>query len=145
MARKALKQSGAALEDAIRRDMNGAITTGLDSAVFQGSGSSGQPLGVITGAATYGITSTAISAAATWAAFRGAITRFLTANAAMGPDGARVLIRPEVWDDLDGTVFDSGSGVTEWDRMVANVGRQNVVISSMRWTMAARLHRTRRC
>ena len=130
VTRKALKQSGAALEDAIRRDLNGAITTGLDQAVFLGTGADGEPLGVIAGAATYGITSTAIDAAASWAGFRAAITRFLTAHAATGPSAARVLIRPEVWDALDGTYVDTGSGVTEWDRMVANVGRESVVMSA---------------
>lgn len=51
ITRKTLKQSGAALEQAVRRDMGVAI----DQAAFLGTGANGQPLGVITGAATYGI------------------------------------------------------------------------------------------
>ena len=27
------------------------------------------------------------------------------------------LLRPEAWGDLDGTIFDTGSGITEWDRL----------------------------
>ena len=70
ISRRALLQSGAALEEAIRRDIQGATQQALDQAVFLGTGATGQPLGVTTGAATYGITSTAVAAAATWAAFR---------------------------------------------------------------------------
>jgi HK97 family phage major capsid protein len=64
ITRRARKQSGAALEAAIRRDMQGAMGAALDRAAFLGTGANGQPLGVIAGAATYGITSTAIGAAA---------------------------------------------------------------------------------
>ena len=52
ISRKAMMQSGTALKDAIRRDMQGAIGSKLDEAVFRGTGADGQPLGVITGAAT---------------------------------------------------------------------------------------------
>lgn len=55
ITRKTLKQSGAALEQAVRRDMNAAIRVEMGRVVFLGSGSSGEPLGVIAGAATYGI------------------------------------------------------------------------------------------
>lgn len=41
LTRKSMKQSGDALEAAIRRHMNGAIGDALDAAVFLGSGSSG--------------------------------------------------------------------------------------------------------
>jgi hypothetical protein len=50
------------------------------------------------------------------------VTTFLTNNAASSPSAVRVLIRPEVWDQMDGTVFDSGSGITEYDRLTNNVG-----------------------
>jgi HK97 family phage major capsid protein len=46
ITRKALKQSGAALEQAVRRDMNSAIAAAMDKAVFLGTGADGQPLGV---------------------------------------------------------------------------------------------------
>ena len=51
ITRRALKQSGSALEQAVRRDMAGAIGQAMDLAVFQGTGANGQPLGVIAGAA----------------------------------------------------------------------------------------------
>ena len=128
ITRKALKQTGAALEDAVRRDMNGAIAAAMDKAIFLGAGTGGEPLGVITGFATYGITSTAIAAAATWAAFRAAVTRFMAANAAGSPDAVRLLIRPEVWGKMDGTLI-VGTAVSEWDRMLANIPVGNIAMS----------------
>lgn len=122
ITRKALMQSGDALEQAIRRDMSGTMAAELDKAIFLGTGASGQPLGVITGASTYGITSTAIDAPASWAALRAAVTRFVSANAAAGPAAIKSMIRPELWDFLDGIEAFAGSGITEWDRLVKNIG-----------------------
>ncbi|WP_439925535.1 phage major capsid family protein [Nitrobacter sp. JJSN] len=125
VTRKALKQSGTALEDAVRRDMNGCLAVGMDKAVFQGAGSSGEPAGVFVG--SYGITSTAISAAASWNAFRAAVTRFIVANAASGPGSVNLLLRPEIYDEMDGALF-TNTAISQWDKLVANVG--NVVLSS---------------
>ena len=72
--RKALKQAGAGLEQAVRRDMSAAILQETDRAIFLGSGSGGEPLGIFPGASTYGITETAIDAGATYAVFRNAAT-----------------------------------------------------------------------
>ena len=130
LTRKALKQSGTALEQAVRRDMNSAISVGLDAAVFQGTGANGQPLGVLPGAATYGITETAIDAAATWAAIRAAVVRFMTANAASSASSVRMMLRPEIWDTMDDTAWDAGSGMTEWDRLVKHLGAGNVMLST---------------
>ena len=130
ITRKALKQTGAGLEQAIRRDMAEAIRTGLDRAVTLGTGADGEPLGVIAGAGTYGITSTAINDGATWSAFRAAVVRFLNANAAGSPDAVRMLIRPEVWAALDDTIFDAGSGITEWGRLTANIPAGNIAMTS---------------
>ncbi len=129
LSRRAMKQTGDALEQAIRRDMNGALAQGIDQAVFLGTGATGQPLGVIPGAATYGITSTAIAAAATWGAFRGAVSRFLQANAAGSPDAVRLLIRPEVWEKMDGTLI-AGTAVSEWDRLTSNIPDANIAMSA---------------
>jgi HK97 family phage major capsid protein len=127
ITRKALKQSGDALEQAVRRDMNSAIGTAMDKATFLGAGSGGEPAGVLVG--TYGITSTDIAAAASWAAFRAAVTRFMTANAANGPAAVRLLIRPEVWNTMDGALITS-TAVSEWDRLVKNIPASNIVMSS---------------
>jgi hypothetical protein len=54
----------------------------------------------------------------------------MTANAANGPGDVKLLIRPEVWSDLDDTFADEGSGITEWDRLVKNVGAGNIIMSS---------------
>jgi len=121
VTRKALKQSGTALEQAIRRDMNSAMAVEMDKAVFLGTGANGQPLGVITGAATYGITSTDVAALASWAAFRAAVTRFMVGNAASSMAAVRAMIRPELWDILDGLQAFEGDSVTEWDRLVKNL------------------------
>jgi HK97 family phage major capsid protein len=127
ITRKAMKQTGDALEQAVRRDMNGAIGVALDKAVFLGAGASGEPSGVLVG--SYGITSTAVGAAASWAAFRAAVRRFLIANAAGSPAAVRLLIRPEVWDSMDGALI-SGTAVSEFDRMVKNIPASNIVTSS---------------
>lgn len=128
LTRKTMKQSGQALEQAVRRDLNGAIASELDRAIFLGSGSSGEPDGVIADAANYGITSTAIDAAATWGAFRAAIVRFMQSNAANSPDAVRLLIRPEIWDAMDDALL-SGTAVSEWDRMVRNIPAGNIAVS----------------
>lgn len=122
ITRKTLLQSGEALEAAIRRDMNGTMAAELDKAIFLGTGANGQPLGVIPGAATYGITSTAVDALASWAAIRAAVVRFMTANTATGPSGIKALIRPELWSFLDDAEAFTGTGITEWERLVKNIG-----------------------
>ena len=129
ITRKTLKQSGQALEAAIRRDMQGAMAQAMDRATFLGSCADGQPLGVVTGAATYGITATAVDAAASWAVFRAAVTEFLIGNAASGPAAVRLLMRPEVWDALDDTLI-SGTAISEWDRLTRQIPASNITQSS---------------
>lgn len=121
VSRKAMLQSGDALEQAIRRDMNGTMATELDKAIFLGSGTNGQPLGVIPGVATYGITSTDAAGMASWAALRAAVVRFMTANAASGPGAVKALVRPELWNVMDDLEAFTGTGITEWDRFVKNI------------------------
>lgn len=132
LTRKAMKQSGDALEQAVRRDISGAIQSEMDKAVFLGSGASGQPTGIITGAENspqdYAITVTQASGVTvTWADFRSAVVRFMQENAANSHRDVRLLIRPEVWDALH-AIFDNGSGVTQFDKLEANAGA--VVITS---------------
>ena len=120
ITRKSMKQTGG-IEAAIRRDMQAAIQTELDRAVFLGTGATGQPNGIIAGASDYGIAEVTTAGVATWAKFRAEIVEFIKANTANGPGDVRVLLRPEVWDYMDGKLFDSGSGITEWDRFAARV------------------------
>ncbi len=127
ITRKALKQAGAGLEQAVRRDMSAAIQQETDRAIFLGSGSSGELLGIFPGASTYGITETAIDAAASYAAFRAAAVRFMTANAASGPGAVNLLLRPEVFDGLDADLI-TGTATSEWDRLKAKIG--NVVMTT---------------
>jgi hypothetical protein len=129
ITRKALKQTGSALEQAVRRDISGAMAQEMDRVVFLGTGANGQPLGVVTGAATYGITATDVDALADWAAFRAAVTAFMVANAATGPAAIRALTRPELWDYLDGQLIE-GTAVTEWDRLVRHIPVGNIAMTS---------------
>lgn len=129
ISRKAMLQSGSALEDAVRRDMNGAIAQAFDKAIFLGAGASGEPLGVLTTPATYGITATAIGAVATWSVFRAAVTRFMLANAAGSPDAVKLLLRPEIWNYMDGILI-TGTAVSEWERMLANIPAGNIAMTT---------------
>ncbi|MBR26154.1 MAG: phage major capsid protein [Rhodobacteraceae bacterium] len=127
MTRKALKQSGAGLEAAMRRDMLNAMQVGLDAAVFQGTGATGQPLGILPGAATYGITSTAIDAAPDFDVMVDALARFLVANAG-APGSVNAMIRPEVWAKLMKTTDADGN----YMRLIAMIQQEagRVVVTS---------------
>lgn len=122
ITRKSLKQT-AGIEAAIRRDMSNAIQTELDKAIFLGTGTSGQPNGVIEKASTYGINEFTTSKSAKWAEFKAQIVEFIKNNTANGPGDVNVMIRPEIWAYMDGEVFDPGSGITEWDRLVTRVAK----------------------
>ena len=75
LTRKTIKQSGPGLEQAVRRDMNGAIAKAMDRAVFLGAGGSGGPLASsLAGRAT--ASADRHRRRATWAAFRGAVGGF---------------------------------------------------------------------
>ena len=131
ITRKAFKQSGSALEAAIRRDMQGAMGQAMDQAVFLGTGTDGQPLGVITGAATYGITVQEVDALATWGAFRAGVTAFMVANAASGPGAVRAMIRPELWDYMDGILVGDGGYKFEYDRFREALGAANMTSNAL--------------
>ncbi|HEY8066244.1 MAG TPA: phage major capsid protein [Methylosinus sp.] len=127
ITRTTLKQGGTAIEQAVRRDINGAIGAALDKGVFLGAGASGEPAGVLVG--SYGITSTAVNAAASWAAFRAAVEAFMIANAATSPADVRLLIRPEIWNSMDNVLI-TNTAVSEWDRLVKNIPLSNIAASS---------------
>lgn len=128
LTRKSLKQSGDALEQAVRRDMLGCIQTEMDKAVFCGSGASGQPSGVITLGAGVGITVTDVSAIASYSVFKSAARRMMDANAVSGPRDLRWLIRPITFSILDGTVL-TGTSDAEWDRLVKRFGEEAFTIN----------------
>jgi hypothetical protein len=75
----------------------------------------------------YGSAITAINAAASWSAFRAAVVRFMTANAASSPADVRLLLRPEVYGAMDDDLI-TNTAVSEWDRLVKNI--PNPVLSS---------------
>ncbi|MCO6385913.1 phage major capsid protein [Aliihoeflea sp. 40Bstr573] len=121
ISRKALKQSGEGLEAAIRRDLNAVIGAELDRVVVNGSGAAGEPLGIIPGAATYGIASTAVGSTATWAAFRAEVVAFMTANAISAASQVNLAFDPTIWAELDEALI-TGTAVSEWDRLTKHVG-----------------------
>lgn len=130
LTRQSMKQSGDALEQAVRRDINGTMQTVLDSAVFNGGGASGVPLGVIAGQATYGFGTTAVSAAASAAAFRAVAATFIGANAANGPGDVKVLMHPQTWSYMDGQLV-TNTAVSQWDLHTKNFSAANNVLSTL--------------
>lgn len=130
ITRKSLKQAGAALEDAVRRDMNGAMSMSLDAAIFQGTGASGQPAGIFPNS-SYGITVDSTAASASWAKFKAAITSFIVANCASSWSDVKMLMRPEIASYMDGAAFLSNTaGLTEFDILQRRVGAGNLILSS---------------
>ena len=121
ISRKAMKQAGAGLEQAIRRDLNAVIKTELDRVVVNGSGAAGAPLGIIPGAAAYGIASTDVGAAATWSAFRAEVVAFMEANAITSASQINLAFDPAIWAALDAELI-SGTATSEWDRLTKHVG-----------------------
>lgn len=115
VTRKSMKQSGPELERAIRRDANSAIGVELDRVAFLGSGSSGEPLGIVAGQSTYGIDLNTINAAASYGAFRAAGVEFMGRNSANSFKDIRLLFRHELINTLDAAVFETGGGITEYD------------------------------
>ena len=114
ISRKAVKQTGG-LEEAIRRDMSAAIGAELDRAIMIGSGASGQPEGLVELATNTG------DWAATWTAIKAEVVEFMDANAISDPAAVRMAITPAMWSALDEAIWDSGSGITEWDRLTRQI------------------------
>ncbi|CAJ0867086.1 hypothetical protein AMST5_01920 [freshwater sediment metagenome] len=130
LTRQSMKQSGDALEAAVRRDINGTMQAVLDAAVFNGTGSSGQPLGVIYGQSTYAYGTTAVSAAASAAAFRTVAATFIGANAANGPANVNVLVHPQTWTYMDAALI-TNTAVSQWDLHLKNFPAANNVLSTL--------------
>jgi hypothetical protein len=126
ITRKALLQSSPALEAAIRRDMTSSMSAELDKAVFLGTGANGQPLGVISGAATYGINDTDLSAEPTYSDFLAEITAFMAANAITSPSDVRTLMRPELFGYLEGKT-NADLHMSEYHRLGFLLGGRNPV------------------
>ena len=127
ITRKALKQAGDGLEQAIRRDMNAAVQTELDRAILMGSGANGEPLGIITGAGTYGIASTP-AGAASWAGFRTASVAFMNGNLVKSPGDIRVAFDPAIWADLDDDLI-AGTAVSQWDRLTKHIPASQIALA----------------
>ena len=101
LSRRSMKQSGAQLEAAIRRDLASAIRTEMDRVIFQGSGSSGEPTGLLNDTSA---TSTAIDAAPSYAHILTEIVEFMKDAAITAPNEVRALFRPETFAKLETTI-----------------------------------------
>ncbi|MEP5732193.1 MAG: phage major capsid protein [Sulfitobacter sp.] len=101
----------------------------MDRAVFLGTGADGQPLGVVSGAATYGITETAVDTQVRYKVITDAVARFMNRNAASKPSDVRALFRPELWSYLDSLVANDGGTVFDWDRVLRTLGAGNIAMS----------------
>lgn len=93
----------------------------VDRVAVNGSGANGEPLGIIPGAATYGIPVTPVGATATWAAFRAEVVGFMQANAITSANQVNLGFDPEIWAALDDALI-TGTAVSEWDRLTKHVG-----------------------
>ncbi|MDZ4394087.1 phage major capsid protein [Cypionkella sp.] len=127
ISRKAMKQTGAGLESAIRRDMSAAIGAELDRAILIGAGASGEPTGLVTGATN---DNDMAAASPAWELFKVEIVAFMQANAITDPAMVRLALTPQIWSDLDGSIWSAGAGVTEWDRLVKHVGAGNIALAT---------------
>ncbi|WP_112874938.1 phage major capsid protein [Paracoccus endophyticus] len=130
ITRRALKQAGAGLEAAIRRDMSAAIEAELDRTIINGKGADGEPLGIIPGASEYGIASTPVGTVPSWAAFRAAAVRFMQGNMAKSPSEIRVAFDPLVWGDLDAALIE-GTAVSEFDRLTKNIPASQIALTNV--------------
>jgi hypothetical protein len=131
ITRKALKQSGEALEQAVRRDMNAAIQKEMDRVVFLGAGTAGEPAGIITLTVTSPspFAVEAVNGEVSWEVVKQHVVGFMTENAAGSPGAVRMLIRPETWAYLDGQA-DEALAVTEWQKLVAQIPAGNITLTS---------------
>jgi len=116
ISRKAVKQAGPGLEQAIRRDMAAAIGAELDRAILVGDGADGEPTGLV------GLASGSGTWAATWPAVRTEVIAFMAANAVSQPSEVRLALTPAMWAALDDAIFDDGSGQTQWTRLTGGMG-----------------------
>lgn len=123
ITRKAMKQSGDALEQAVRRDMRGAINVEMDKAVFEGSGSSGEPTGLLN---ISGPTSTAAGGVPTYALLLTEVAAFMAANAISNPGAVSLLMRPEVFAAMETTLV-SGTATSDYYRTAFLLGGRTPV------------------
>ncbi|MEL7488638.1 MAG: phage major capsid protein, partial [Pseudomonadota bacterium] len=131
LTRKSLKQSGAALEQAVRRDMNGAIGEAMDAAIFQGTGSNGQPTGILNLSVSPAITTTSVGGLDTYGVYRDAATRLMNSDAINTPGAARILITPTIWAALDGDTLISGTSDSQYDRLIKRFGAGAINMSTI--------------
>lgn len=107
-------QTSSEVETLVSNDLIAAVAVAIDKAAINGSGENGEPLGILN---EDGILKVAIAASGgpvTWANLVALQKALADANADANPTA--YLTNPSVRAKLQGTMFDTGSGVTLWDR-----------------------------
>jgi HK97 family phage major capsid protein len=101
-----LRQSSIGIESFVRDDQAQVLGLAVDLAAIQGTGNSGQPLGIV---GTSGVGTVTFGGAPTYAKYIEAIAAMLTANSLSGTPA--FLGSPAAWSKGKTTSRDTGSGV----------------------------------
>ena len=116
-----LMQSSISVEGFIREDLMRVLAIALDLAAVNGSGASGQPVGILN---TTGIGAVTFGAAATWAKVIDFETQVANANADLG--ALAYLTTPAVRGKWKGAVKVSGQAIFLWEKgAAADLGEVN--------------------
>ncbi len=103
--------TGANAEGALREELRRAAAAALDAAIFNGSGASGEPLGVVGTPGIGAFTGTSLAAAA----LRNAQADLGTAKAITNPERVAYVTPPEVAELLASRQRFTGSSNTTWE------------------------------
>lgn len=117
-SKQLLVQSSIGVDSFVQSQLNSAIQIALDAAAINGSGSGGQPTGILN---TSGIGSVAMGtngAVPTYAKLVDTITEVAVDNADFG--NLAWLTTPGIRGVLQKTALDSGSGLFVWERLQQN-------------------------
>lgn len=118
MTRELLMQSTPAIDDLVMKDLSQSLGLALDLAGIAGSGSSGQPRGVLNQSGIGSVAGGTDGAAPTYDHLIDLETAVSAANAAIG--NLAYLTNHKVQGKLKKTKVDSGSGMFVWDRLATN-------------------------
>ncbi len=134
ISRKAMKQSGVALEQAIKRDMSFAIEQEMDRVCFLGTGLNGEPEGLLNIVSDPAIVVRNSVTLSEYESFALEIGQIMELFAASSPADVRILLHPDEWAQLEtGFVVTSGSGqaaITNLDRLNARFAGVSVSSNS---------------
>jgi HK97 family phage major capsid protein len=122
-SKQLLVQTDGSVENLVRNDLLSAIAIAIDAAAIAGTGADNQPAGILAQSALTKVALGATGAAPTFANLVALQTAIANANADAGT--VSFLTNPSVRAKLLNTLFDSGSGVTVWDK-AQSLGRWGI-------------------